>query len=249
LKHFKKHHPVIVKNLQAGLASDKKSGFKDLKKYIGTQYDFIGLSVPKQREVFKTAYEFNSLTLDQQLEIWNEIWLYSNLYEAMTQALFFVSQHKDAFGTKTLFAVTKNWVGKIDNWAHSDGLSDIFSYLLEKDAATVYPQIKIWNKSANPWERRQSVVALLEYSKKRKKVLPVNKLLPLVKPLLGDENYFVQKGIGWTLREIGNVYPKETWFFLVDHHAKITAVAFSPAIEKLSVKEKEELKRLRKKSR
>lgn len=249
MKHFKKHHPVIVKKLQVGLASDKKSGFKDLKKYIGTQYDFIGLTTPKQREVFKAAYDFNALSLDQQLEIWNEIWLHSTLFEAMTQALFFVSQHRDAFDTKALFTATKNWVGKIDNWAHSDGLSDIFSYLLEKDAAIVYPQIKIWNKSENPWERRQSIVALLEYSKKRKKVLPVNKLLPLIKPLLEDENYFVQKGIGWTLREIGNVYPKDTWSFLVNYHAKISAVAFSPAIEKLSLKEKEELKQLRKKSR
>ena len=249
MNHFKKHHPVIVKKLQAGLASDKKSGFKDLKKYIGTQYDFIGLSVPKQREVFKTAYDFNALSLGQQLEIWNEIWLRSTLFEAMTQALFFVSQNRDVFDTKALFATTKTWVAKIDNWAHSDGLSDIFSYLLEKDAATVYPQIKIWNKSENPWERRQSIVSLLEYSKKRKKVLPVNKLLPLTKSLLEDENYFVQKGIGWTLREIGNVYPKETWSFLIDHHTKISTVAFSPAIEKLTVKEKEELKRLRKKNR
>jgi hypothetical protein len=53
MKHYKKHHPVLVKKLKEGLASDKKSQFKDLKKYIGTQYDFIGLSVPKQREVFK----------------------------------------------------------------------------------------------------------------------------------------------------------------------------------------------------
>ncbi len=79
--------------------------------------------------------------------------------------------------------------------------------------------------------------------------MPVNKLFPLIKPLLSDENYFVQKGLGWTLREIGNVYPKDTWNFLVKHHAEISAVAFSPAIEKLSAKEKEELKLLRKKSR
>jgi 3-methyladenine DNA glycosylase AlkD len=249
MNHFKKHHPALVKKLKEGLASDKKSQFKDLKKYIGTQYDFIGLSVPKQRAVYKAAYDFNTLPLAEQLIIWDEIWQHSNLYEAMTQALFFVSHHKDAFNTQTLFAITKNWMAKIDNWAHSDGLSDLFSYLLEKDSALVYPQFKTWNTSTNPWERRQSVVGLLEYSKKRKKVLPVTKLLPLVKPLLADENYFVQKGVGWTLREIGNVYPTDTWDFLVKHHAVISSVAFSPAIEKLHPTKKEELKQLRKKSR
>ena len=168
---------------------------------------------------------------------------------ALLRNIRFVSKHRDEFDTKTLFTITKNWISKVDNWAHSDGLSDLFSYLLEKDVALVYPQIKNWNTSANPWERRQSLVGLLEYSKKRKKFLPVNKMLPLVKPLLSDENYFVQKGLGWTLREIGNVYPKETWDFLVKHHKQISSVAFSAAIEKLSVKEKEELKLLRKKSR
>ncbi|MEO8762142.1 MAG: DNA alkylation repair protein [Bacteroidia bacterium] len=249
MNHFKKHHPVLVKKLQASLASDKKTKFKDLKKYIGTELDFIGLSVPTQRGVFKTNTNFELRTIEEQLEIWNEIWLHSNLYEAMNQALYFISKHKDVFDTKALFTVTKNWVGRVDNWAHSDGLSDLYSYLLEKDAALVYPQLKSWNTSKNPWERRQSLVALLEYSKKRKKVLPVNKLLSLIKPLLNDENYFVQKGIGWTLREIGNVYPKDTWDFLLKHHTNISSTAFSAAIEKRSVKEKEELKLLRKKNR
>ncbi len=231
------------------MVSDKKSKFKDLKKYIGTDLNFIGLSTPKQREIFKVNYDFNTLSLKHQLEIWDEIWQHSKLYEAMTQALYFISENKHTFDTTMLFSITKKWVKKIDNWAHSDGLSEVFSYMLEKDPVFVYPQFKIWNTSKNPWERRQSLVGLLEYSKKRKKVLPVNKLLPLVKPLLSDENYFVQKGLGWTLREIGNVYPKDAWDFLVKHHAKISAVAFSPAIEKLSLKEKEELKLLRKKNR
>ena len=43
----------IEKALKAEFASDKKAKYKDLKKYIGTQYDFIGLSVPTQRKVFK----------------------------------------------------------------------------------------------------------------------------------------------------------------------------------------------------
>jgi 3-methyladenine DNA glycosylase AlkD len=249
MHHFKKHHPILVKKLNEGLASDRKSQFKDPKKYIGTQYDFIGLSTPKQRAIYKAAYDFSTLPLAEQLLIWNEIWQHSHVYEAMTQALFFADQHKDAFDTQTLFDVTKKWITKVDNWAHSDGLSGLFSYLLEKNPTLIYPQLKSWNSSANPWERRQSVVALLEYSKKRKQVLAVNKLLPLVKSLLADENYFVQKGIGWTLREIGNVYPNDTWNFLVKHHAAISAVAFSPAIEKLHSTKKEELKQLRKKSR
>jgi 3-methyladenine DNA glycosylase AlkD len=249
MKHFKTHHPKIIKNLQAGLSTDKKTKFKDLKKYIGTQYDFIGLSSPRQRLVFQTGHDFGHLSLSEQLNIWNSIWLHSNSFEALSQCLYFVSKHLNEFNRPELWKVTKGWTGKIDNWAHSDGLSAIYSYLLEVNAKEVYTQFKIWNHSSNPWERRQSVVGLLEYSKKRNKILPVSKLLPLVKSLLTDENYFVQKGIGWTLREIGNVYPEETWDFLLKHSGVISAVAFSPAVEKLSVKRKEELKALRKRKK
>jgi len=249
MKHFKAHHPAIIRNLEAGLSTDKKSKFKDLKKYIGTQYDFIGLSVPTQRLVFQKGHAFSHLPLSDQLQIWNSVWLRSNSYEALSQCLIFTWKHLKILNSRELWEVTKKWTPKIDNWAHSDGLSAIYSHLLEVERKDVYAQLKLWNHSSNPWERRQSVVALLEYSKKRKKILPVTKLLPMVKSLLADENYFVQKGIGWTLREIGNVYPIETWNFLVKHSGAISAVAFSPAIEKLGLKKKEELKALRKKKK
>ena len=249
MKHFKKQHPLILKKLQSGLANDKKSKFADLKKYIGTSYDFIGLSVPTQRKLFKSKPDFTHLGLSEQLTVWNEIWLHTQVYEVMTQALFFVEAHKTHFDSKTLFKTLATWVTKVDNWAHSDGLSGIYSYLLEQEPRDVYQQLKKWNVSENPWERRQSLVALLEYSKKRKHILPAPKLLNMIKPLLNDENYFVQKGIGWTLRETGNVYPAETWNFLVQHHAEISSHAFTAAIEKLAIPKKETLKKLRKKKR
>ncbi len=249
MNHFKIYHPRIIKKLRSGLSTDKKTKFKDLKKYIGTKYDFIGLSVPKQREVFHAGYEFNYLSLSEQLEIWNEIWLFSKSYEALSQSLFFVEKHLRLLDSRELWQTTMNWTGKVDNWAHSDSLSAIYSYLLEIETKSVYSRLKLWNSSRNPWERRQSIVGLMEYSRKRSKVLAVNKLLPMVKPLLTDENYFVQKGVGWTLREVGNVYPNETWNFLLKHHSVITSVAFSPAIEKLDTERRVRIKALRKKTR
>jgi 3-methyladenine DNA glycosylase AlkD len=246
MNHYKKYHPKILNKLQSGSSTDKPSKFKDPKKYIGTSYSFIGLSAPRQRELFQSGYAFSHLPLSEQLLIWNEIWLYSKSFEALSQCLFFVSKHLRSLNSREVWNITKNWTGKIDNWAHSDGLSAIYSHLLEHETKDVYAQLKLWNRSENPWERRQSLVGLLEYSKKRKKILPVNKLLPLVKALLSDEHYFVQKGLGWTLREIGNVYPLETWAFLQKYCTVITAVAFSPAIEKLDLWKKDQLKALRK---
>jgi len=241
-----KYHAEVLQHLHEGLKTDKPSKFKDLKKYIGTNYEHIGLSVPKQRLIFKTGFSFSHMSLKEQLDVWNDIWMNSNHYELMNIALLFAGKHLSQFDATDIWDVLKNWVTKTDNWAHSDGLSSIYAQLLEQQPEMVYAQYTLWNTSHNPWERRQSIVGLLYYSRIRKNIYPYKKLVAMVQPLLKDENYFVQKGIGWTLREMWNVYPTETLAFLKAHITDITATAFTAAIEKLDVTEKQQLKEMRK---
>jgi len=241
-----KYLTEITSVLRAGAEGDKKAKYADLKKYIGTNYDFIGLSSPRQRALFKTGYSFSHLPVNEQLKIWDGLWQQSDLYEVLSQCLYFVEKYIKKLDPEELWNITQHWVRKIDNWAHSDTLSSTYAYLMEQFPDVIYAQYKIWNTSANPWERRQSVVGMLLYSKARTKFLTVNKMLKLVAPLLLDEDYFVQKGVGWALREIGNVYPEDTMKFLQKHCGIITPVAFTSAIEKIGAKEKGELKQLRK---
>lgn len=237
----------IVILLRDGITTDKRTKFKDLKKYIGTEYDFIGLSSPKQKEIFKNGFSFSELSLQEQLVIWDELWKKSGQFEVMSFALQFVGNHFSKFEPAALWKVVRHWVLQIDNWAHSDGLSAIYSRLLEKMPDTVYEQYKAWNTSANAWERRQSLVGLIYYSRTKKVHLSYQQQAAMVEPLLYDKDYFVQKGVGWTLREMGNLYPEETLRFLEKHIKAISATAFSAAAEKLPADVKLELKQLRKK--
>ena len=63
---------------------------------------------------------------------------------------------------------------------------------------------------------------------------------------MSDKEYYVQKGVGWTLREMNTVYPKETFPCLVKHIKAISSIAFTIAIEKMSTQQKAQLKTLRK---
>jgi 3-methyladenine DNA glycosylase AlkD len=76
-------------------------------------------------------------------------------------------------------------------------------------------------------------------------VLPLKKILALVEPQLEFDHYYVQKGVGWTLRETYNVYPAPAFSFIEKHIEKISAHAFSAATEKMTSKQKDQLKRLR----
>jgi 3-methyladenine DNA glycosylase AlkD len=113
--------------------------------------------------------------------------------------------------------------------------------------AKAYAQLKKWNKDQDLWKRRQSVVSLLYYSLTKKVHLPFSKIEKLVTPLLTDKEYCVQKGVGWTLREMYTVYPEETFPYFVKHIKSISSIAFTIAIEKTSAQLKAQLKTLRKK--
>src|ERR1700722_8959520 len=161
-KHLKEVEKAL--NSAPGKLKDKEATF--LKKYIGTQYNLLGLTTPTQRDVFKKGYSFSSVEPEEQIEIWNSIWQQSKLHEGMTQPIIFWEKNIEKIDAGKAWNHLKEYVFKIDNWAHSDGLSGFYSYLLEMKPTLVLPQLKKWNKSKNSWERRQSVVSLLHYHRK-----------------------------------------------------------------------------------
>ena len=111
----------------------------------------------------------------------------------------------------------------------------------------IKPQLQKWNRSHNFWERRISVVGLYYYSSLRSRQPDTKLVHNLLRSLLDDEEYYVQKAIGWTLRELGNTKEKELKLFLKRNIAKIHPVAFTTAIEKIPRTDKEKLKGMRKK--
>jgi 3-methyladenine DNA glycosylase AlkD len=98
---------------------------------------------------------------------------------------------------------------------------------------------------ADQWLRRISIVSLIHYSGKNAVFMPVDRVLPLVTTCLADEREYVQKAVGWVLRELGRAYPSEVRTYLEEHLATISAVAFRRAIERCSPSAKAELRALR----
>ena len=124
-------------------------------------------------------------------------------------------------------------------------MSGLYARMLEQNPKLVYPTLEKWNFAKNPWLRRLSIVSLLYYSAQREKILPFAKIIVLLEPQLEFDHYYVQKGVGWTLREAGNIYPAETYSYLEKNIQRISAHAFSAATEKLTKPKKDKLKKLR----
>lgn len=224
---------VVVGDRPLGEASDK--GFSR-----------CGRRVPEIRALLKDPLVKDIQRRRDALDVWNYVFLNTPSYEAASLALY-AHQHRAL--TKTEFSKLKGWIERCDCWEHSDDLSKIYAETLEAQPEWVLPTLQKWNRARNPWKRRQSLVSLLEYAQKRKRVLPYEQLISLVLPLLADSEYYVQKGVGWTLREIYNVYPKETLAFFESEFADIDPIAWSAAVEKLDKGVRATLNEKRKKAR
>lgn len=215
--------------------------------YIGgnqSQFKFLNLRVPHIRKDRAMGYSFSNRTFIDQWEIWNYIWKNTHYFEvALSSAQFINSQPIE--DVSKVWKKLLTWQKRVDNWALSDELSHLFSKLLEYKKNDLLPHFDKWNVSTNPWEVRQSMVGLIFYSRFRRQVLPCSKILSLVEPNLLHEHYYVQKAVGWTLRECWSVYPKKTFQFMKKNAQIIPVGGWQAATEKLPAKKKVELKKER----
>ena len=195
----------VIKNLKK---NQKKQTVKDKvflqDRIYNTKLKFMGgLTVPDQRKTHKGGFSFSDEPIAKQAKIWSEIWKKSEIFEVKGQAIFFFEELKKK---KTLdlshWKLLKGWVPQIENWAHSDGISGIYSTLLEGHRKEVFPEIKKWNRSSEPWAVRQSLVSLIYYHNLREKVLPFSQIISLIKVHLDHPHYYVQKRGGLDVKRV-----------------------------------------------
>jgi 3-methyladenine DNA glycosylase AlkD len=141
------------------------------------------------------------------------------------------------------------FIAVIDNWATSDSLSSILARALEREGKAALPVYRKWNRSRNPWMRRQSLVGLYYYSSARKRMPPAKFVLEQLQSLLDDPHFYVQRGVGWTLRELHNVEPALQEAFVLRELARISSTAWFAASENYPKARKADLARARRAER
>lgn len=239
---FQEYHREVLRELTA--IGNPALG-KAIQKDRGSQLTHLGIRFPDLRRRVKQGFSFYTLPEEQALEVWNTLWQISPYGDVLFAALEFYAPIVRKQVPPNLWRVVRRWSRRVDNWCHSDGLSAIYSRILEIYPDEVYPQLVKWNQSKSEWLRRISLVSLIHYSGRNAVFMSPKEVFPLIANCLEDERYYVQTAVGWVLREMGNVYKRETTKFLETHIEKMGSTAFWRAIEKMDAKEKARLRRSR----
>ncbi|GAB4142765.1 MAG: hypothetical protein Fur0024_5400 [Patescibacteria group bacterium] len=251
----------FLKNLEAEILKLPKDALNFQLESIEKKMKFkkLGVIYSGLRKVslgnFKPSKNLKNLTLED-LKILEFVWENSEYYEVSAWVLMQVDKFSIEFLSNQKERL-KNFQKRIDNWVLSDLASGVFSKILEfefvkfgekifEDKKSFFNILKSWNKSNDPWKIRQSLVSLLFYSRMRKKVLPYKILISFILPHINFSHYYVQKAVGWTIREIYNVYPEECFDFMKNFAKKISSVAWYATTEKLRKEQKDFLMKIRK---
>ncbi len=222
--------------------------------YIGggtSKLQFLNLKTAEVRQLLTYPHPFFLKSPQDQFEEFEKIWFSAPIFELQMLPVHWLESLPD--GQLVQWAPRLiAWAARVDNWALSDSLCGIYARIYERSSKALATALKNWNQHPNPWLRRISMVSLFYYSRFRKKQPSFRLVKSFLLPHLTASEYYVQKGIGWTLRESYNAYPTETSKFLENYLHQIDSRAWSAASEKLPLKMKqilnEKRRQIRKKS-
>jgi len=94
--------------------------------------------------------------------------------------------------------LTQYFAPSIDNWALCDAMGmQGLKPILKTEQAAIFKLAKKYNRSANFWERRLSLVLVEWYTRNPSLHTEIKKL---IKPLENDPEYYVRKAVVWIKR-------------------------------------------------
>jgi len=167
---------------------------KSQKVYMRNQFEFYGLTANKRREIQNSFVKNNPITDLKKLatSLWN---LKNRDYQYFAQELIYSNHKKFKIDDINLFEymiVNKSWWDTIDFLAPKI-LGKYFKLFPEE----IDKNIQKWILSNNIWLQRSSILFQLKY----KETLNTQLLIRIILPLSNTKEFFINKSIGWILRE------------------------------------------------
>lgn len=205
--------------------------FKTGKDQYGEGDVFLGITVPKQRNLIKSYIDLNLNEL--------EILLNSKIHEERLSALLIlVEKYKKTVKQKLLndqtaiyeFYLKNAKNNNINNWDLVDlSAPQIVGHYLSDKNKTILHQLIL---EKNLWQRRIGMLATFYFIKQNE----FAETLTLAKKLLNDQEDLMHKATGWMLREVGKRDFATLEQFLLQHYKIMPRTMLRYAIEKFPEK-------------
>ncbi len=191
-------------------------------------YDPYGLSEEMIRDHKRMLVEKYSFSPQEAAELGHSF-LKTGKYEFGSLAVMLLKKFRPKFNLEVFHTVRAWFDDGVENWAHSDMIcSNITPVFLELHIVEL-DGFADWRYSESKWTRRAVPVTMLYL---RKTADPAQ-LLDFIEPMMQDHEYVVHQGLGWFLKQLWVVHPKEVEEFLHKHRNTAPRLIVQYATEKM----------------
>ncbi|MCX2678736.1 DNA alkylation repair protein [Galbibacter sp. EGI 63066] len=184
-------------NANPNIASEQKS-------YMKNQFEFYGIKAPERRKIQKPFFANEYLPpKENSAKIIKLLWdKPQREYQYFAQEFAFKYlkelENKDIELFEFL-VLHKSWWDTVDFIA-----VNLIGYYFKKFPEQRTTYVRKWIESENIWLQRSALLFQLKYKEK----LDTEILKFTIESLLGSKEFFINKAIGWILREYGKTNPQ-----------------------------------------
>jgi len=185
-----------------------------MKKYMKNKFEFFGIKSPLRKEIYKQHKSKFGLLPDESFKeivkwCWNQ-----PQREYQYFAMEFLGRRKKKANIEIIelyeFLISKkSWWDTVDFIA-STLLGDYF----KKFPNQIIPVTSKWMASGNIWLQRSCLLFQLKY----KQETDIELLSSFIHKLKGSKEFFINKAIGWSLRELSKINPRFVVEFVGKNH-------------------------------
>lgn len=179
--------------------------------YMRNLFPFLGIKAPLRREIQKSFLQTNKPSVAWIKVLWE---LPEREYQLFAVDLLFIMKKKLGREQMDLIEWTltnKSW------WDTVDGIaSGIVGYMFAKDASLRDELAEKWINSDNMWLNRTAILFQLRYKDKTDQ----NTLYGYILKHINSNEFFIQKAIGWALREYSKTNPNSVIEFVSNNALK-----------------------------
>ncbi len=200
-----------------------------MQRYMKTDQPFFGVKTPVRQAIFKRLqkqYPFSSR--EEYEDTVRRLWQGSHR-EHMYFALQ-VAEYTKAFYDKQSWGLYEELIHTATHWDTLDILATRIVGMIVLDHREFEPIVSAWSDAPNMWVRRASLLVHLKH--KSRTNLPL--LMHTICKLAHEKEFFIQKAIGWVLRQYARTDPSAVIAFVNEHADQLAPLSKREALKHLS---------------
>jgi 3-methyladenine DNA glycosylase AlkD len=167
------------------------------------------------------------LTLDDRLSLAAGLWD-SDVHEGRIAAAKLLTQARIRPDDTDAWDLIRSWVPQFDAWTVADHASIAGQKRLVADPSRL-DTVEGWTQSDHMWTRRAALVMTLPWTRlthpKPADLAVRERVLGWAAGYVTDRDWFIQKAVGWWLRDLSKRDPDRVRAFLAEHGAAMKPFA------------------------